>query len=42
FKVAKGQVTVIRGELGRHKTLSVLAPKQLPDEITALLADMHG
>lgn len=42
FKVAKGQVTVIRGELGRHKTLSVLAPKQLPDEITALLAGMHG
>ena len=42
FKVAKGQVTVIRGELGRHKTVCVLAPKQLPDEITALLVETHG
>ncbi|QFI55669.1 DUF167 family protein YggU [Aeromonas simiae] len=37
FRVAKGQVSIVRGELGRHKTVSIEAPKQLPAEITALL-----
>ena len=39
FKVAKGQVTIIKGELGRHKTVTISEPKQLPAEIAALLAD---
>ena len=38
FKVAKGQIQIVRGELGRHKTVTVHAPKQLPDEIAQLLA----
>ena len=39
FKVAKGQVQIVRGELGRHKTVTVHAPKQLPQEIVLLLAE---
>jgi len=37
FKVAKGQVTIVRGELGRHKTVAIDSPKQLPPEVSALL-----
>ncbi|WP_368164426.1 DUF167 family protein YggU [Aeromonas sp. R6-2] len=37
FKVAKGQVRVIRGELGRHKTVSIEGPRAIPSEIAALL-----
>jgi uncharacterized protein (TIGR00251 family) len=36
-KVAKGQVRILRGELGRHKTVAIDAPKQIPAEIAALL-----
>ena len=39
FKVAKGQVQIVRGELGRHKTVTIHAPKQLPQEIALLLAE---
>jgi hypothetical protein len=39
FKVAKGQIQIVRGELGRHKTVTVHAPKQLPQEIVLLLAE---
>ena len=42
FKVAKGQIQIVRGELGRHKTVTVHAPKQLPDEIAQLLASASG
>ena len=42
FKVAKGQVTIVRGELGRHKTVAIDSPKQLPQEVTALLNDTQG
>ena len=42
FKVAKGQIQIVRGELGRHKTVTVHAPKQLPDEIAQLLASTSG
>lgn len=38
FKVAKGQVTIVKGELGRHKTVTISAPKQFPSEIAELLA----
>lgn len=37
FKVAKGQVRVIRGELGRHKAVSIEGPRAIPSEIAALL-----
>lgn len=36
FKVAKNQVKINRGEQGRHKQLTIEAPKQLP----TLIADM--
>lgn len=39
FKVAKGQIQIVRGELGRHKTVTIHAPKQLPEEIALLLAE---
>lgn len=39
FKVAKGQIQIVRGELGRHKSVTIQGPKQLPAEITALLAE---
>ena len=39
FKVAKGQIQIVRGELGRHKTVTIHAPKQLPQEIALLLAE---
>lgn len=36
-KVAKSQVNIIRGELGRHKTLSIKQPKLIPPSIAELL-----
>lgn len=36
-KVAKSQVNIIRGELGRHKTLSIKQPSIIPEAIAALL-----
>lgn len=38
FKVPKSHIVIEKGELGRHKQVKVLAPKQLPDEIATLLA----
>ncbi|MGR5096922.1 DUF167 family protein YggU [Vibrio maritimus] len=37
FKVAKGQVVIEKGELGRHKQLRIIAPTQIPNEFQALL-----
>jgi len=37
FKVAKGQVVIEKGELGRHKQLRIVAPNQIPNEVQALL-----
>ena len=42
FKVAKGQIQIVRGELGRHKTVTIHAPKQLPQEIALLLAEQSA
>ncbi|WP_086981441.1 DUF167 family protein YggU [Vibrio aphrogenes] len=39
FKVAKGAVSVEKGELGRHKTIRILSPNQIPTEIDALLSN---
>ena len=37
FAVAKSSVSIIKGELNRHKTVHVLHPKQIPPQIAALL-----
>ncbi|MBO2674283.1 YggU family protein [Shewanella algae] len=37
FKVPKGQIVIVKGELGRHKQVRIEAPKILPAEIEALL-----
>jgi uncharacterized protein len=31
FGVAKGQVTLLKGDTGRNKRFAITAPKQLPD-----------
>ena len=36
FKVAKSQVIVEKGELGRHKQVKIIHPQQIPPEIAAL------
>ncbi|MCW8335727.1 DUF167 family protein YggU [Vibrio paucivorans] len=36
FKVAKGLITIEKGELGRHKQIRVQTPSQIPPEIEAL------
>lgn len=38
FKVAKSQVQLEKGELGRHKRVRIIAPKQIPTEIAPLIA----
>ncbi|MBB6056281.1 YggU family protein [Candidatus Nomurabacteria bacterium] len=30
FKVAKSQIVIHKGELGRHKTVRIISPQQLP------------
>ncbi|MGB7800593.1 DUF167 family protein YggU [Buttiauxella sp.] len=37
FRVAKSQVVVEKGELGRHKQVKVIDPQQIPTEVAALL-----
>lgn len=37
FKVAKGNIEIEKGELGRHKQIKVHAPVQIPDIIQALI-----
>lgn len=37
FRVAKGQVLVEKGELGRHKQIKIIDPQQIPMEVAALL-----
>lgn len=38
FKVAKSGVCIEKGELGRHKTIRIASPTQIPNEIQALLS----
>lgn len=35
FKVPKGDIAILQGELGRQKTLRIHAPKQVPPGILA-------
>ncbi|CAH6870168.1 DUF167 domain-containing protein YggU [Vibrio chagasii] len=37
FKVAKGQITIEKGELGRHKQVRICSPSQIPTEVKAIL-----
>ena len=37
FRVAKSQVIIEKGELGRHKQIKVIHPQQIPPEVAALL-----
>lgn len=37
FHVAKSQVLVEKGELGRHKQIKIIDPQQIPTEVAALL-----
>ena len=37
FRVAKGQVLVEKGELGRHKQIKIIDPQQIPTQVAALL-----
>jgi uncharacterized protein (TIGR00251 family) len=37
FKVAKGLITIEKGDLGRHKQLRITQPSQIPTEIKAIL-----
>lgn len=37
FKVAKGQISIVKGELGRHKQLKIQAPTVIPDPLAQLL-----
>ncbi|MFB0713084.1 DUF167 family protein YggU [Buttiauxella noackiae] len=37
FRVAKSQVLVEKGELGRHKQIKIINPQQIPTEVAALL-----
>ena len=35
FRVAKSQVVIEKGELGRHKQIKIINPQQIPPEIAA-------
>jgi uncharacterized protein (TIGR00251 family) len=37
FKVAKSQVLLEKGELGRHKQIKIINPQHIPTEVAALL-----
>lgn len=37
FKVAKSQIDIEKGDLGRHKQVRIHAPTQIPSSIQALL-----
>lgn len=37
FRVAKSQVVIEKGELGRHKQVKIISPQQIPTEVAALI-----
>lgn len=37
FRVAKSQILLEKGELGRHKQVKILNPQQIPTEVAALI-----
>ncbi|ELY2495510.1 DUF167 family protein YggU [Cronobacter sp. JZ38] len=36
FRVAKSQVVIEKGELGRHKQVKIIDPQQIPTEVAAV------
>jgi uncharacterized protein (TIGR00251 family) len=38
-KVAKNQISIVKGELGRHKQVMITRPQQIPTAIAALLGN---
>lgn len=39
FKVAKSQISIEKGELGRHKQVRITNPQNIPAEVAVLLAE---
>jgi len=37
FKVPKGDIVILKGQLGRHKQIKILSPRLIPEIISALL-----
>jgi uncharacterized protein (TIGR00251 family) len=37
FRVAKSQVVIEKGELGRHKQVKIIHPQTIPTDVAALL-----
>ncbi|MFT5236376.1 MAG: hypothetical protein ACI8SK_001645 [Shewanella sp.] len=37
FKVPKGDIKILKGELGRHKQVKVISPRIIPENINSLL-----
>ncbi len=38
FRVAKGQVVIEKGELGRHKQVKIINPQHIPPSVAELIA----
>ncbi|EKS1843329.1 YggU family protein [Cronobacter muytjensii] len=41
FRVAKSQVVIEKGELGRHKQVKIIAPQQIPTEVAAVTESLQ-
>lgn len=39
FKVAKGQIEIEKGELGRHKQVRIQRPVLMPESLISLIPD---
>nr|WP_028768474.1 DUF167 family protein YggU [Shewanella fidelis] len=37
FKVPKGDIEILKGQMGRHKQVRIIAPKLIPAEVQNLL-----
>ncbi|WP_162618013.1 DUF167 family protein YggU [Shewanella halifaxensis] len=37
FKVPKGDIEILKGQMGRHKQVRIIAPKLIPAEVLNLL-----
>ncbi|GIU29036.1 DUF167 family protein YggU [Shewanella sp. Isolate13] len=37
FKVPKGDIEIVKGQMGRHKQVRITAPKLIPEEVQNLL-----
>ncbi|WP_283107343.1 DUF167 family protein YggU [Shewanella sp. 10N.261.52.F9] len=37
FKVPKGDIEIVKGQMGRHKQVRIIDPKLIPEEVQNLL-----